>query len=68
MDKKYFYDKTVLIGKVEARSNSESQQTIMVCLSFPECRSAVGEGLLNEVIQTAIAVIHKCHGVGMAKV
>lgn len=42
----FFYDKTVLIGKVEARSNSKSQQRISVwCLGFPGYRSAVG----NEV-------------------
>lgn len=47
LDKRcFFYDKTVLIGKVEARANSKSQQRISVwCLGFPGYRSAVG----NEV-------------------
>lgn len=69
MDKKCFSDKAVLIDKVEPRSNSESQQRIIVwCLDFSECSSIVGKALYIKSYKTVIAVIHKCHGVGMAKV
>lgn len=65
-EQEVFYDKTVLICKVEARSDSESQQRIMVwCLGVQE---SCGEGLLNEVIQNSDCSDSESHGVGVANI
>lgn len=70
MDKKHFYDRTALTGKVKPRSEFESQLRAIVwwCLDIPGQEHCEKDLLNADSHKAVIAVTHRGPRVGMAKV